>query len=575
MSGSNSTPTRAVADFRMSTDRQQASIPEQREWARQAEAREGLRIVREFKDEGVAGDEIARRPDFLVMLEFCERQARAGDPVGAVLCWDADRFSRADSVRTAAVVARLMEAGVCRMLTAEGWVDFDDDVDRLLFNLKQDTAKRMYVKSLSGNVARSCLRRAREGRWCGGRRPYGYTLGADARLAVGDAAQAEAVRWAFRTYADRDVSLLLLAEQLNARGVPPPVHRSAASGAAGRWTRYNLHTILRNPIYTGDLHYNRTHMGKYRRFRGGQVAECKAVKTGGGRLRQCRNSGEDVVVVENAHPALIDRETFAAVQKKLAANRPALKKGTTRRRFDWHLSGLLRCGECGSLMWGVVARTDKNGRHYQWRKYVCGRYLQLGRRGCSFNHLHESDLLTRVVEVVRGHFSDPARLDRLRREIARQRQAQREDGAARVEPLRKQLADLAAKIDRGNDNLALLPADRIPGVVAKVREWEAQRGAVEAELKWLEKAADAVEAEDARLDAALDQLRRLPEVIGRAKPEQVREVVQSLVEKVELQFTHEDRGRRRSCTGWSGMLYLRESGAFFSKAGIELLMSLK
>jgi site-specific DNA recombinase len=574
----NGKPVRAVAYYRMSTTRQEASIGEQKEWAQKAVARERVEIVRAFEDAAVAGDEIARRPDFLAMLDFCVRCHREGDPVQAVVTWDADRFSRANSIVTNACLAQLIAAGVTRMLTAEGWVDFDDDMDRLFFNIKQDMAKAMYVKSLSRNVSRSCMERARRGLWTGGRRPYGYTLGPDGRLALADPTRAEAAAWVFSHYAAHDTSLLEMARALEARGVPPPEPSSPSK--APRWSRYNIYTILHNPIYTGDLFYNRLHSGKYHRLHAGQVVGSKAVRTRTGRLRACRNRGEDVIVVENAHPALVDRETFAAVQRKLLANRPGFKKGSTRRRFDWLFSGLVYCGDCGAPMWGVVAQKDKERgdgttKNYQWRKYVCSRYLSQGRRACSFNNVHEDWLLVRVAGAIRDHFADPAEAAALARSVAREQKARRKDAGTHIDPLRKRLARLDREIDEGTDRLLRLPEDLVEAATLKVRKWKAERKEVAAELKALEAEAEARRADDEQADKVVGLLKHLGELIGKAPPQMVREVMQSLVKRIDLHFEHEDRGQRRMTRATHGTLWLNLRAAQFSNAGIELPMSLK
>src|SRR5262245_51430961 len=48
MSLAHDTPIRGVAYFRMSGDRQEASIPDQQAWVRQACPRENVEVVREF-----------------------------------------------------------------------------------------------------------------------------------------------------------------------------------------------------------------------------------------------------------------------------------------------------------------------------------------------------------------------------------------------------------------------------------------------------------------------------------------------------------------------------------------------
>src|SRR5262245_24327663 len=158
MPGKHPTPqqaTRGVCYYRMSTDAQEGSIPAQRDWAHKAAPKEGVRIVGEFEDPGIAGGEIERRPGLQRLLEFCEERFRHSDPVEAVILWDPDRLSRASSIKTSAVLARLEECGVTRLLTAsDGWVDLDDATHRVLYLLKQDLAREGFCQGLARNTIR-------------------------------------------------------------------------------------------------------------------------------------------------------------------------------------------------------------------------------------------------------------------------------------------------------------------------------------------------------------------------------------------------------------------------------------
>src|SRR5262245_57652846 len=115
---------RGVAYFRMSGLRQEASIPDQRKWAKDACAREGVEIVKDFEDPGVPGSEIEQRPGLMKLLAFCEDRFMKGQPVECLVCWDADRFSRANSIKTAVCISRLLDSGVNRLLSADGWLDW-------------------------------------------------------------------------------------------------------------------------------------------------------------------------------------------------------------------------------------------------------------------------------------------------------------------------------------------------------------------------------------------------------------------------------------------------------------------
>jgi hypothetical protein len=53
---------RAVAYYRMSTGKQEASIPEQKEWAAVVYQKHAVQIIREFEDHRIAGSEIEHAP---------------------------------------------------------------------------------------------------------------------------------------------------------------------------------------------------------------------------------------------------------------------------------------------------------------------------------------------------------------------------------------------------------------------------------------------------------------------------------------------------------------------------------
>src|SRR5262245_2865983 len=90
-------PLRGVAYYRKSDRDDGESIAQQREWARAAALAEGIEIVREFEDQARPGWQTDRREDFHNMLAFCQAEAAAGRRIDVVVCWNPNRFSRADS----------------------------------------------------------------------------------------------------------------------------------------------------------------------------------------------------------------------------------------------------------------------------------------------------------------------------------------------------------------------------------------------------------------------------------------------------------------------------------------------
>jgi site-specific DNA recombinase len=531
-----STPIRAVAYYRMSTSSQEGSIPEQKEWARRACEKADVQIVREFEDPGIAGSEIDHRPGFVALLDFCEERARKKSPVEAVVVWDADRFSRADSIRTAACISRLLDAGVSRMLSAEGWTDWGNDIDRVFYNLKQDLTKASFSKNMSRNVTRAMIARALEGAWVGGPIPYAYIVGDDGKLALGDPVRVEAVRWMFRTYCDTPASLADIAYQLNAQGIPAP--------RGGLWTRVAVRRILLNAKYLGDMHWNESHRGKFHRVNNGQVAKASD-RTRTRRQRNLRhnpaepNPPEHHIVVTDAHPPIVDAKTFARVAEKLRGHR---RTTPVPGGGDWLLTGLLFCGHCGYRMWGRV-ETPKSGngkKVYVYRRYVCGGNRTHGRGFCRTNRASQDAILTEVVALIRSNFCDPDSLAKLRTEIVKLAAEKEEELTACKQRLQDHVAELDRQIEKGTERLLLVPKDLIEKATAKLRAWQDQRAQANAELARIDAVADAGAELGSRVEEAIGLLERLEEVIHEGDPNEIRSALGGMVKKIILHFDYND-----------------------------------
>jgi DNA invertase Pin-like site-specific DNA recombinase len=547
--------TRAVSYYRMSDAKQEASIPEQREWAHRAAPRHGFELLREFEDQGIPGDEIARRKGLQSLLDYCAAEFAKGRPVEAVVCWDADRFSRANSFTTAAVLDRLMGCGVRSMLTREGRVDFEDDMQRVFFNLRQDLGKRAYSKSVSAAVSRARASRAREGLWTGGAPPFAYVRGPDGHLAFGDPTDVETVRWIFEQYLTRDVGEIRLAGELQKMGRPYPARKNRRG-----WSGDLVHCILTDPHYTGDLYYNRTSAGKYSRtLPTGEAVEHRPGKTPGGNLKRVYNDAAEFIVSEEAHPAIIGRQDFERVQRKLEARRT--RSGPRAGKADYPFSGLARCGECGAVMHGITAVKKVGGKRWAWKKYICSSYQFQGlASGCHHNTVMESDLIDRAAAVLEGHFARPGALEEVEAAVEARWRERTRAALKDAGKLRKQAAELDANIARGTRNLALArtPKD-FERVSAALAGWEAERDALAAELREAEEEAAAEGRQRAELQKALGALREIGAVLREAPPDRLGEVARAMIERVELDFEHRTTPKGRvwsTCTG--GRIVLRD-----------------
>src|SRR5262245_14420182 len=112
---SNGSAVPAVAYFRMSSDKQEASIPEQREVVERYAKANDYKLIREYADEGISGDRTEKRKDFQRMIVDAGRAK-----FRAILVYDSSRFGRFDSLEAGYWLKPLRDAGVFIVTTDKG-----------------------------------------------------------------------------------------------------------------------------------------------------------------------------------------------------------------------------------------------------------------------------------------------------------------------------------------------------------------------------------------------------------------------------------------------------------------------
>jgi len=190
-----------------------------------------------------------------------------------------------------------------------------------------------------------------QGRYLGGRPPYGYRLGDagphpnKAHAAWGrrahrlepDPATAPVVAWMFaQRLAGHSAARITRA--LNDAGVPCPSaadpgrnpHRTGAA-----WTLRTVAAILANPRYTGRQVWNRQRTDF-------DLADPADTALGHRQVQRWNLPEGWVISKRPAHAALVSEADFIAAQDTAAPRGPA---GPAARRYL--LAGLLACGRCG------------------------------------------------------------------------------------------------------------------------------------------------------------------------------------------------------------------------------------
>ena len=526
----------AVAYGRSSSDKQEASCPQQKEWAVRKAAALGAELVGWHEDDGIPGDRLDR-PGLEKLFADLEQAQKARRPVAALLVFDQDRLSQATSWATGAIMERLMRLGVERLVMATEEVDLYDDGGRAIFGLKQDLNKRGYAKQLSKNVSRGMASLAAAGRWTGGTAPYGYRIAGEKRqrhLVPGPALEVEAVKELFRLAALGVLSTAALARLADERGWPVPpasLLRQRPAGKAPRWGAKTVGWLLRQPVYRGVIRYGRRRLGKYHQAVEGEPLE----------RRGPSQQAAPALVREECHEPLIDRATFDRVQGVLTSRRVEARGGR-RRPEGYAFSGRLVCGQWGAVMQG---RSE-----HDFHGYVCSTWRSGG--GCSRNGVQEHDLLERVALLLERELSTPATIKRLRKRLEANRTGRGETLRLAVERGRKHVAELERQVEAGGKRLLAIDADLVPVVQNELRRTKSELDAARADLEQIERQAASCHAEERDVEELLARLSALPKLLRDAESEKRCRVAQLAVAAIRLRFDVRQGSSGRKHSRWTG-----------------------
>ncbi|GAB3678026.1 recombinase family protein [Saccharopolyspora tripterygii] len=314
----------------------------QREVAEATIAGRGV-IVEEYFDEGCSRrSSWWKRPAAAALLVAAGRSDCGFD---AVIVGEYERAFCGTQFRE--VMSVLGERGVGLWLPeADGPVDLGDPEHRALMVLLGSQSRREAVRSRHRVLAAMRTQACEQGRFLGGRPPYGYRLvdagphpveaharwGRRLHQLEPDPVTGPWVRWIFEQRA-AGRSIAGIARELNDRGVPCPSGADPGRNRhrSGRmWRTPTVAGILENPRYTGRQVWNRT----------GTVRSPGSARRAGGTGRRT-DSGEWAVSNAPAHAALVDEATFRSVQGIRAARKS--RDGGTR---TYLLAGLVVCGAC-------------------------------------------------------------------------------------------------------------------------------------------------------------------------------------------------------------------------------------
>ncbi|MBK7952317.1 MAG: recombinase family protein [Deltaproteobacteria bacterium] len=328
---------------------------------------EGWKLVETgYNDGGYSGGTM-ERPALKRLLDDIE-QGR----VQTVVVYKVDRLTR--SLSDFAKIVDVLDAQQVSFVSVTQQFNTTTSMGRLTLNMLLSFAQ--FEREVTGERIRDKIAASkRKGLWMGGLVPLGYE--AEGRTLKIVESEANTVREIFRMYLELG-SVRALKEAADRRRIRskarPGKHNRIAGGRS--FSRGALYHLLSNPVYIGRIPHK---------------AES----------------------YEGQHPAIIDLETWDAVQKQMASQAPA-RRTSTRTTMQHPLMGRL-FDEKGVPL--VPTSTIKGGKRY---RYYVSRDLQTagdneGERSGPRWRLSAHEIEKTVEKSVRSLFANSLHLARLAR----------------------------------------------------------------------------------------------------------------------------------------------------------------
>ncbi len=353
---------------RVSSDKQDVnlSITAQLKALRKYAHEHNYHIVAEFVDEAETGRTSAR-PEFRKMISVARRPEK---PFEMILVYKISRFARnrEDSI---VIKTMLKKKGVQVVSITE---KFDDTPSGRLMEAIVESFDEYYSDNLGEEVTRGMRESASRGFYLSAKPPYGYRKvkvydGNRERTKLDIVPSLSRIVKAIFDEVLRGKGLTDILKEFNSKAIPGPNNKG--------WSKTGLYHILHNEIYIGTWVWG-------------------------------RNSKRDLepIRVENACPAIIDRDEFSRVQGMLKERTP-VKIHPRRTASRFLLSGLARCSYCGEAL---IGRDAKSGK---FSYYVCGTLEKRGAGSCRSRYLNSRKFEGLVIDKIKEHILTEEHLTKL------------------------------------------------------------------------------------------------------------------------------------------------------------------
>lgn len=457
-------------------------------------------VVDVYCDEGKSGKDM-NRPEFKRLLS----DVKTGR-VNLILATELSRLSR--SIRDFCELWELFKKHQTSFITLREQFDTTTAAGELMvFNLINFS--QFERKQTAERIAANFESRAKRGLWNGGNIPFGFDKNpANPAELLPHPAESKQIKDIFELFLEMG-SVRKTCLELTKRGIfgKSMINKHGVKKGARQITVATLQKMLSNVAYVGLRAYG-------------------------------KNGKRNVEVVKAAWKPLIEDRLFEQVQARLQANKNKYKPSEWKR-YEYPMTELVVCGECGKKLGGQSATSRNGEKHYY---YAHARQLHsdgiMHAKRCRLERVKVTRIENLVIDSLKKLSTDDALLDHWFKIYAERTHADLPGLTGRVKNLEKELAALTNRnqnlVERLSELPKGVPADAIYAQIKSNSEKSEELARGLEKLKVDERQATSMVIDR---DGLLFRVRRALRNLESMPPEQQRTVYAQVIQFAELHPT--------------------------------------
>lgn len=490
---------------------------------------------------------IAKHPDWVFDKEYLEKgvsayhngvddrevlqeimqDAKRGE-FEILLAYMSDRIGRQEEYSF--YVAELNRMGIEVWTIKDGQLKTEEHIDKLL-NYIRFWQNEGESKKTGMRVHDTMVEMVKDGKFIGGKAPYGYKLALSGEISNHGRAlhklvivpeQADIIRHIFRYAVNQGMGYEKIANTLNKNGVPAPI--------LDKWKGGTIRSILTNPVYMGYIAYNRRKNG-----------HANSTRLDRKEWTYSREQKPEIMIVSQE---IWERaqEIREARKNKINASRQETNAlymeqynvpFSTRGRLA--LTGMVYCGYCGKRL-----KNTGYANHWTCKKTGEKKVSYVGRYGCPEKCKQRSTYSQEYLEgivfaTVETYLENLKKID-ISKELEEMQTQQGKTIKREIKDLEKEIKNLLADIETLEEKLPeairgefAFSVDKLSAIISDKESLKKEK---EIQKKSLQKQLEEISLQSNELMTFVEAMPKWNEIFSQADVQTKQMILSTLIDKI-------------------------------------------